>query len=452
MRTAIGAGVALGVLYSLSPLTVLSLCGMAAAAWVVAREMSPRERAWFGGVLTLALGLRLLAIAALFLLADPRQPYASFFGDEELFKQQTVWLRNVFLGIPISPADMIYVFDEVGRSSYVYLLAYLQALVGDAPYGLNVLNACVYVAGTLIIYRLVRPSFGGLAALSGCALLLFLPSLFSWSISVLKESLYILLLAIELTLALHVARGSSRATRVAAVAAVVACAFALESVRIGGVLLVAVGAGVGVSASLLIGRPRAMTVAVLVAPVLLVVLAMQPAIRQRALRVVQDGAFQHTGHVITPGHSYQLVDPRLYAWGTRLGVYEMSVPETGRYMAKALASFVTVPTPSHAQSRAVLAYLPEHAVWLIVVVLVPIGAAIGFRRDPVLTCLLLSHGLAAAGMVALTGGNIGTLIRHRGLTLPYFAWLAALGAVHIVYRLTAHQPAARAALPIGEHA
>ena len=31
-------------------------------------------------------------------------------------------------------------------------------------------------------------------------------------------------------------------------------------------------------------------------------------------------------------------------------------------------------------------------------------------------------------MVALTGGNIGTLIRHRGLVVPYLVWLAAFGA------------------------
>jgi hypothetical protein len=30
-------------------------------------------------------------------------------------------------------------------------------------------------------------------------------------------------------------------------------------------------------------------------------------------------------------------------------------------------------------------------------------------------------------LVALSGGNVGTLIRHRGLAMLYFAWLAALG-------------------------
>ena len=102
-----------------------------------------------------------------FSLADPSRPYANFFGDEELFKNRTVWLRNVSMGIPISPADTIYVFDEVGRSSYLYLLAYIQALVGDAPYGTNVLNACWYVAAVLLLHGFIRRAYGRVAAFGG---------------------------------------------------------------------------------------------------------------------------------------------------------------------------------------------------------------------------------------------------------------------------------------------
>lgn len=451
LKIAIAAGITLGALYSLSPLTVLSLIAMPAMAWFVARDMSPRERGWFGTILAVAIALRLTAIGVLFVTADPGKPYGSFFGDEELFKQQTIWLRNVFLGVPISPADMIYVFDDVGRSSYIYVLAYIQALVGDAPYGLNVLNVCWYVVGVLIIYHVVRPSFGRVASLGGLALLLFLPSLFSWSVSVLKESLYVMMLALELALAVYIVRAETWAGRVAAVVAIIALAYALETVRVAGALLVAVGAGAGVIGALLLKRPRALTVAVLAGPAVVVIALTQPAIGQRVLRMVQDGAFQHAGHVITPGYSYQLLDPRLYDWGPRSATYEMTAPEAIQYSVRAVASFVMVPLPSHAESRAAMAYLPEHAVWLAIVVLVPIGAAIGIRRDPVVTCLLLSHGLAAAMMVALTGGNIGTLIRHRGLTLPYFSWLAMVAACHLLDRLTAHQPAAPLASP-GEHA
>jgi hypothetical protein len=434
VSAAIGAGVVLGVLYTLSPLTVLSLAAMVAAAWLAARDMSSRERAWFFSILGLAVALRLIAIAGLFLSADPARPFASFFGDEELFKQRTIWLRNVFTGVPISPADIIYVFDQVGRSSYLYLLAYIQALVGDAPYGLNVLNACWYVLAVLVLYRLVRRGYGKAAALGGMALMLFMPTLFSWSVSVLKESLYILLAAIELAAAVAIVRAPRLWQRLAAAAAVVACACALQSVRVGGLQLVLGGVTIGVAAVVFLTSPRRAAVSLALAPVVVLAIAMQPRVQERVLTEVRDAAFQHASHVWTPGYSYKLLDPHFYI-DDRTRVYRMTAPEAARFTVRALVNFVVVPRPSQIQSRAMLAYLPEQALWYAMLMLLPIGVVAGWRADPALTAMLLAHGVTAAAMVALTGGNIGTLTRHRGLVLPYFTWLAVMGGCHLVYRI-----------------
>ena len=452
MKLAIAAGAALGVLYTLSPLTVLCLAGIVAIAAWMTKSMSPRERGWFVGLLLAAVALRLAAIAALFLFADPTRPYANFFGDEELFKNRTVWLRNVSIGIPISPADTIYVFDEVGRSSYLYLLAYIQALVGDAPYGANVLNACWYVSAVLLLHWFMRRAYGRVAAMGALVLLLFLPSLFSWSVSVLKEPLYMSLAAVELICAVQIVRAPRIWQRLAAIAAVIGLAYVLDSVRVGGWMFAMVGSTVGVLIAMIYQRPRLAAPAVALAPVLLLIALWQPAVQTRVLRIVQEAAFQHWGHVATPGYSYKLLDPRFYR-DARPVVYTMTAPEAGRYVIRALGNFVTVPRPSQVESRAALAYLPEQAIWYVVLALVPIGAVAGFRRDPVVTSLLLSHGLAASVMVALTGGNIGTLIRHRGLTLPYFSWLAALGACHVVHSLAARRAEpSPPSLPSGEHA
>jgi hypothetical protein len=107
----------------------------------------------------------------------------------------------------------------------------------------------------------------------------------------------------------------------------------------------------------------------------------------------------------------------------------MTGAEAGRFVVRALYSYVTVPLPWQIESRGALAFLPEQTIWLLLIALVPFGAVAGFRRDPELISLLFMHGAAVSMLVALSGGNVGTLIRHRGLAMPYFAWLAALGAV-----------------------
>jgi hypothetical protein len=450
---AVAAGVALGAAYTLSPLTVLCIAALMALGWRIARELTPRERAWFASLAATAFALRLAAIAALFLLADPARPYATFFGDEELFKSRTVWLRNVGQGVPVSPADMIYAFDEVGRSSYLYALAYIQALVGDAPYGTNVLNSAIYVAAVMIMYWFMRRYFDGFTALAGAAFLWLVPSLFSWSISVLKEPLYILVAAIELIAAAYIVRAPTVVQRAAAVLAVALCALALNSLRVGGMQLAVIGTVVGLSAGLLASRPRLAMATIIALPVVLVVVAMQPRVQERALATLRVAAFQHWGHVATAGYSYKLLEPRFYGENSRLSTTTMTGPEAGRFVVRAFWSFVTVPRSSQIESRSVLAYLPEQALWYLLLLFTPIGVVAGMRRDAVVTCLLVAHGLTAAGMVALTGGNIGTLIRHRGLTLPYFTWLAALGAGTVIYWLAMRARAARSsAVPSGEPA
>ena len=452
MRIAIVAGVILGVLYTLSPLTVLCVGSLLALGWMISRELTPRERLWFSGLVAVAYSIRLAAIAGLFLFADPSKPYANFFGDEELFKSRTIWLRNIGLGVSISPADMIYVFDDVGRSSYLYLLAYIQALVGDAPYGNNVFNATMFVAAVMVSYWLIRRVFGGITALAGAIFLLFVPSLFSWSISVLKEPLYFLVASIELASAFYIVRAARMSRRIAAAVVLVLSAIALGSLRVGGTELAVAGTLVGLPAGLIASRPRLAMPAVVLAAVVAVAAAFNPFVQERALAALMKAAFQHWGHVSTPGYSYQLLDSRFYFDESRVSVFTMTDAEGGRFAVRAFWNFLTVPRSSQIESRSALAYLPEQALWYSIVLLLPLGVAAGLRRDPVLTCLLLAHGLAASAMVALTGGNIGTLIRHRGLTFPYFTWLAALGACSLAVWLAARTPAPVSTRPSGEPA
>ena len=430
----IAAGVALGVLYTLSPLTVLCTAVLCVATWWAGRDLTYRERQFFFSFLTLAIAARLLVIAGLFLFADPARPFGTFFGDEEIFKSRTIWLRNVGLGVPISSADVIYAFSETGMSGHLYVLAYLQALVGDAPYGLHVFNAAVYVVSTLIMFRVIRPSYGRTAAMGGLALLLFLPSLFSWSISALKEPFYTLLAVLELVCVIQVVRAPRVWQRALAAAAVVVSAFLLEELRKGGMQVAAIGGVAGLGAGLTITRPR-LAVAAAVAVVLVLAAGLsRPSVQHRLLELARDSATYHSGHVLTPGYSYKTLEGRYYL--ERLAIREMPAREAAAFAVKSVISYVVEPLPWKSESRALLAYLPEQILWLVTIALVPFGLAAGLRRDPLLTCVLGAHALAVMLMVALTSGNIGTLIRHRGLALTYLAWLAALGAVAVAGWLT----------------
>lgn len=443
--TAAGAlGVLLGIAYTLSPLTVLMLPLMVMMMFWVARGLSPTERRWFLTLVTAAIVARVLVIAGLFLSADADKPFAAFFGDEEMFKFRAIWLRNIGLGLPISTADFIYAVEETGKSQYLFLIAYVTALVGEAPYGVHLLNCAMYIAAALLLYRIVRPAYGRLPAFAGLTLLLFLPSLFVWSISALKEPLYTLLAAIELVCAVAIVRAPTWTRRAAAVLAVVVLALALEGLRKGGLIVAGIGTIGGLGAAFIASRPRLLLASLPLAPIVAVLLVMTTGVEERILAVLRDSAFYHSGHVFTQGVSYRTLDAWYYI--DPADIRRMPWSDVVAYVGRSIPGYVFQPLPWTIESRSLLAYLPEHLLWLAMLPLIPLGIVGGLRRDALLTSVLLAHGLALVLIVALTSGNVGTLIRHRGLVLPYLVWLAALGGYRLLQRAPANVWAARSGL------
>jgi hypothetical protein len=153
--------------------------------------------------------------------------------------------------------------------------------------------------------------------------------------------------------------------------------------------------------------------------------------------VLRESIRYHAGHVLTAGFTYQLVDPRYYDDGNQIP--GIGPREASQYVVRSVIHFIVEPWPWTARSSAMLAYLPEQLAWWAILALVPIGVVAGLRADALLTSTLLAHALAVMMMVALTSGNIGTLIRHRGLVLPYLVWLAALGAYRLLEVMTRHE-------------
>ena len=424
---AVIAGIGVGFAYTMSPLTVIAI-GLLFPLWRAGiADLNESERRWFTAIFCVAVVTRLVIIGGLFVSADSTIPYANFFGDEEFFKRRTTWLLNLGMGTPISPADYFYAFDETGQTSYLFVLTYVQALVGLAPYGVHVLNALLYVAASVILFRLVRPSFGSLAALGGLVILLFLPSLFIWSISALKEPLYFFVVSLNLLAAAAALRSERWWRRALAVLAVAIGGYLLQSIREGGLAIAGAGLAGGAVLSFLARRQRLLIVAAIAVPLVVAVALTRPAVQARASSMVHEAGYKHWGHVHTQGWTYKILDDRFYP--DRNLIPTMTPEEAGRFIVRAVYSYVTVPLPWQIDSRGALAFLPEQVVWYVLIALVPLGVVGGFRRDPSLVSLLIAHGVAVSLLVALSGGNVGTLIRHRGLAMPYLAWLAALGAV-----------------------
>jgi hypothetical protein len=432
-RWAIAGGVAIGIVYALSPLTVIvGVLLVPIVQWAL-RDLPPRERRWTLALILAAVALRVLVIAAFFATANRNAgSFRAFFGDEEFFLVRGLRLYIMWMGQGISTESFIYAYDKTGYTSYQYVLVFLQILFGEAPYGVHVFNMAVFLAGLVLLFRLVRRSYGDGAAFVGLAYLLFLPSLFTWSVSALKESLYLLLTSVVLISAVTAVRGESLAMKLAGVAGMVGGGWWLETLRVGGRAIAVGGALVGLVARGISLRRW------LVAIALVVVVTVPLALWSRGFpaplhKRIQQAARYHRGHVFTPGHTYKLLDQQFYNFMVMPIVEpQLTTKEEARYVVRAILHFVIEPLPWKAESKAELLYVPEQAVWYVVVLLVPVGLVAGFRRDPLLTCVLAGYTVVSAGIIALNSGNIGTLVRHRALVAPYLGWISALGFVSLL--------------------
>ncbi len=429
MVRATAVGLAFGVGYAASPLTVwffVFLVGL--FAWA-GRDLTPRERRWVWSLLAAAVAVRLVAVVLLFLSSDPSHLISFFWdGDGIYLKQRGLWIRNVWLDVPIAPQDFDAAFSRLyGWTTYLYVIAYLQYWLGAAPYAIHLMNIALYLAASVVLYRLVRSSFGRVSAFCGLALLLFVPTLLFWSVSALKESLYLFLLVMGVASMVAIARGPGLMTRAIAAMALAMSVATIDGVRSGGSVILAAALGAGLAGGVIMRRSWVAVLVLALLPYAGYRILNNGAVQARIWSQLHSAASQHIGHVRTEGHGYKLLDQRFYVQSPPVDT--MTPAEGLRFVVRGLVSFVVVPLPWQVQSATEMMYLPQQVVWYVLVVLAAVGVVAGLRRDPFVTCMFVGMTIAGAAAVAINSGNIGTMVRHRDTVVPFIVWFSAVGGV-----------------------
>ena len=431
------AGIVAGTIYTLSPLAVW----VAAGAWLLVRfagrGLSSRESTWLRAIILTALALRVVVVAALF-LASPHDDQGAgiLFGDEAYTHARAVRMRNIALGFPAQKIDYVLAFEEYGWNGYIGFVATAYRLFGPSPYGLRLLNSLVFIGGAVLLYRVARRAYGPLPAFGALTVLLFLPTPFIWSIALLKEPLYFGLTALIIAAMVVVLRSGPLPRRIAAASAALGVAWFLQGLRAGAGSILAASAALTIVVLVAMRTAGRAVAAASVALVAIIAVLWYPPTEQRALAAVQQAAVMHAGHVFTVGHPYKLLDDAMYVKPRVAQQIVLTADESARFVLRAIVSFVTVPLPWQIATRGELVLLPEQLVWYALVLLVPVGIVAAFRRDAIVTSVLLGQALTAAAAVAFTNGNVGTLIRFRGLVTPYAVWIGAVGFCTLMSRLS----------------
>jgi hypothetical protein len=427
----VAAGLSVAAIYTVAPLTVCVVAVAVAALPLCVGDLPRHERRWVTMIVVAALIARLVGIAGIFIRNLPNhddQFVGATAGDEAYAMSRALRMRDILRGSPTTKYDYFVAFDEYGRNRYVTALTATQVIFGPTPYAVRLLNASLFMVGALLLYRLCREAFGAVSAGGGLVAVLFWPTLFAWSISLLKESLYFFLGVVVLTGAVAMVRRPRWRSRATAALVVCASMAVVHDLRPGAVALIGSGLAIG-GAAYLVSASKRMLVTAAVAALALAVALSRPAVESLVIQRLEAAAKTHTGHVFTIGHDYKLLDAGFYRNpGTPASsTLTLTRDEAARFVVRAVASFFTVPLPWQLQSTRELAYLPEQLAWYALVALLPVGIVAGYRRDRLVTCMLVGYAVPTSAALALTNGNVGTLLRLRGLVIPYLIWISVVG-------------------------
>lgn len=436
-------GVLAGALYTVSPLGAWCATLAAIVLTLAGLGLPISERRALNLLLVAALAVRLAAIGAMFIVNMPMHDDESvgmLSGDEAYGMSRALRARDVATGVPVTQYDYFVTNDEYGRNSYITLLTAIQVLFGPTPYSMRLLNTLLFLIASVLLFRACRSAFGPLPAFGGLAVMLFLPTLFVWSISLLKEPLYLLGTAMIVVGAIEMSRGRTwRARFLFSVMALAGLAMVAD-LRAGATALAVLGLVCGIAALVFFSSPLRLRVGAVVALVIALFVVMSvPSAQERVTGALESAAKTHAGHVFTVGHSYRLLDEGFYfnAVSAAASTLTLTSAEAARYVVRAAASFLAVPLPWQLASTRELVYLPEQLVWYVLLAFFPVGLVAGWRRERITTALLGAYALPTAAALALTNGNVGTLLRLRGIVIPYVLWLSAVGFCAWLQRMSA---------------
>ena len=420
--SAVAGAIVAGAAFALSPLGTMAvaLCGW--MAWRASRTLDASDRVSFWWIVGAAVAARLLVVMGLFVIAAyAGRSVITLVPDADYLIERAAILRNAWMAMPLGPHQYREIFNPYGASSYVSWLALLDAAAGSSPSGLALVSVACHVAGGLLLFQPLREAFGSRAARAALALLLFWPTLFVWSVSVLKESAQFLLMSVTLVTALRIPRASSWAARAGWLAALAGALGILWTFRTGSLAIAAGGLGLAVAAALLLSRRGLLAIALAIA------LVIGWRAQHAMLDQVRAAANRHYGHVISAGVSYRVLDQRFYSGGPD-AISKMTAADAARYLVASAVMFIAAPVPWSIASGSLFsgaAIVPQQLAWYCGVAAACAGVGFGLRRDRWLTMLLAAYAVAGLIIIAPNSGNIGTLVRHRDMIVPFVIALAA---------------------------
>jgi hypothetical protein len=462
------AALAAGLLLAAGGISVLLFAGLGilGVAALCSALAAPADRRFVVTAVTAALLGRYILGAGLQLWLNAGRDSRALFPDESGYFVLATELAHRWSGAaPVHPEVHSYLLDPNVTNSFVYAIAVVFLLVGDAPVAARVLDSIFGVLTAFGVYR----TMGVLGLVGGRRALLALlayPTIVLWSILGLKDAYSIFLTVAVMWLTAEFVHSG----RWSMLLGVVPMLVLVESIRKYLFLMLLLAWPLGV----LFGTSRKRMQAFLVAAGLSAVLLMlSPASASLISTTYIAGLNGLRANMAAGARSAFVPTPTPHPTPTALtaapadsetpnssvttgtsrpaasptagntvrpqrtpgppvlspAFFDEAVAVSLRHLPIGALFLLVAPFPLLARSPGEIAMIPEMLVWYLTIGFAAVGIArlirTGLWRRIVLP--LVTLGLLFV-LLSLAEGNVGTLVRHRAMIIPFVVMFAAIGA------------------------
>jgi hypothetical protein len=441
-------GVGIGFLTWAAPGLSVLLAGATFLLWAFVRTQPAEERRFLYGFAAFALGGRLLLVAIIFLVLsqmgrvygylDPDLPsqVPMLFGDGADRTLLSQGIAQAWRGLWVAPATLV----EMGRAESSLLFVHSDArhllpqvlffyFFGDEVIASKMITAVVGFAASLFGFALARRAFGSTTARACAILLAFFPTSLVWSLDMLKEPYYALML-MGAAWSLFVALGERRPAAYVLAAAFVFGAFLVRG-RWGATLLAAVGLGaflVAVIWAFSRLRPRARVLLVVGLVAGSIVLLRSPPVHRTLLGLGALYYDYHRSQEKAGGTTYRIWPDRYYEKEVLDFRAEWSLGDLSLAYGRGLYHFWLEPLPGKLGGLKGAAANSLFVIWIAGLVAAVFGLRQVWRRQRTFAVFLLAYLVVDVQFLVLYEANVFTLVRHRETLTPLVLFLSGAGA------------------------
>lgn len=326
-----------------------------------------------------------------------------------------VKLKDVY-SIPPS-----WLFKDTGYGYNFIIYTIFYSFFGFAQLSAKFINCFLGVLSAIFIYLITKEAFNKSVAKMTSFLTMFFPSLFLWSLTNLKEPPTIFLLcAITLaTIKFH------RCHKLRYIFLILIFISLIELIR----PTLSLTLFAGLFFSLLLGMKKKTVWKILIVVTLFILITnifgynLFLIGKDLVIETLKRMIDLQRGFVSEGGSTYKIYEERFYSG--RIG----DIRPLGFLVSfiKGWIYFLFVPFPWSIHTKLQLISYPQVVLWYLLVPFSTLGILPSIRYGKKVALVILIYIFFITSSFALVSGNIGTVLRHRDLVLPFYFVFAAAG-------------------------